>query len=696
MRITALVLCLMAAGLAPRAVAQYTQQGTLNPTGNSGLSDSYAISADGSTAIVGGPLENNQVGNATIYVRSNGVWSKQATGLMPNDAISLGHFGSSVALSADGNVAVIGANGEHGGNGGAWIFTRSNGTWMQFGSKLFGTGGVAGPAQGSSAAMSADGNTVLVGGAEDNFAQGAVWVFTRSGNGYTQQGLKLVGTGAAPGFVFQGSEVAISADGNTVISGARGDAGNTGAAWIFVRTGNTWNQQGAKLVGAGAAAISLQTISVALSADGNTAMIGHPLDSSLGAAWVFTRSGATWTQQGNKLTGTGADGKAQQGTSVALSGDGNTAVLGGPSDGPLKGAAWVFQRSGGTWTQQGSKLVGTGGFSFHGDRMAMTPDGSTLLVGGGADAWVFTGPPSAGPAPGSANPAAGSGGTQVFTFTFSDFSGWQHLTVVDVLINNALDGRQACYVAFQPTGSNAGSVFLVDDAGDAGGPYSGMQLPGTGVVNNSQCTITGAGSSAVTGGDTLTLTLAISFAPGFAGNKIFYTAAADAASNSGWQPLGTWNIPGPAVTGPAVMTLTNANASGLSQTYTFTFADSNGWQDLTVANVLINSAINGVGACYIAFLPAGANTGAVDLVDDQGDAAGPYSGMTLPGSGSVSNGQCTISGAGSSVMGSGTTVQLTLAVTFTPGFGGKRIVYAAAGSNTQNSGWQAVGTFAAR
>ena len=117
-----------------------------------------------------------------------------------------------------------------------------------------------------------------------------------------------------------------------------------------------------------------------------------------------------------------------------------------------------------------------------------------------------------------------------------------------------------------------------------------------------------------------------------------------------------------------------------------------GWQDITVANVLINSAINGVGACYIAFLPAGAGSGAIDLVDNAGDAAGPYQGLTLPSTSAVSNGQCTISGAGSSVTASGTTLQLTLAVTFTPGFGGNRIVYAAAGSATQNSGWQAIGT----
>ena len=87
-----------------------------------------------------------------------------------------------------------------------------------------------------------------------------------------------------------------------------------------------------------------------------------------GAAWVFTRSGATWTQQGGKLVGTGHIGEGEFahvgegefGASVALSGDGNTALIGGPGDDSGKGAAWVFTRSGSTWTQQGAKLTGTG------------------------------------------------------------------------------------------------------------------------------------------------------------------------------------------------------------------------------------------------------------------------------------------------------------------------------------------------
>jgi hypothetical protein len=77
------------------------------------------------------------------------------------------------------------------------------------------------------------------------------------------------------------------------------------------------------------------------------AIVGGYSDSSFaGAAWVFTRSSGVWSQQGSKLVGTGALGSAEQGYSVALSADGNTAIVGGPSDSSSVGATWVFTRSG--------------------------------------------------------------------------------------------------------------------------------------------------------------------------------------------------------------------------------------------------------------------------------------------------------------------------------------------------------------
>jgi hypothetical protein len=291
-------------------------------------------------------------------------------------------------------------------------------------------------------------------------------------------------------------------------------------------------------------------------------------------------------------------------------------------------------------------------------------------------------------------PGAGSGPSQTFTFAYSDSAGAQNLGVVNVLINNALDGRHACYIAFVPSGANSGSVFLVDDAGDAGGPYQGMTLPGTGSVQNSQCSIDGSASFAASSGNVLSLTLAIMFSPGFAGNSILYLSARDTASNnSGWQALGTWSVTGAAPpSGPSVSGMGPARSRSVNQPYTFTFNDSNGYQDVTVANVLINGAIDGRHACYLAFVPTSGTAGSLYLVDDAGDAGGPYSGMVIPGNGSVSNGQCTISGAGSSVSGNGNNLTLTLSIAFTQAFAGNQVFYLAARNNTLNSGWQASGS----
>jgi hypothetical protein len=167
-------------------------------------------------------------------------------------------------------------------------------------------------------------------------------VFTRSRGVWSQQGGKLVGTGAV-GDAQQGISVSLSGDGNTAFVGGNQDNNVVGAAWVFTRSRGVWSQQRGKLIGTGAVGSAGQGEFVSLSADGNTAIVGGPGDNNVvGAAWVFARSRGVWSQQGGKLVGTGAVGEAQQGISVSLSGDGNTAIVGGSFDGSFVGAAWVF------------------------------------------------------------------------------------------------------------------------------------------------------------------------------------------------------------------------------------------------------------------------------------------------------------------------------------------------------------------
>jgi hypothetical protein len=383
-------------GLGLHAECRRTQQGSkLAGTGALGNADqgcSVAVSADGNTAIVGGFGDNANAGAGWIFTRSEGVWSQQGSKLAGTSPIA--QQGCSVALSADGDTAILGGPADDSNVGAVWIFARNRGVWTQQGPKLVGTGGVGSAAQGASVSLSSDGNTAIVGGNLDNGGVGAAWIFTRSGGVWTQQGPKLVGTGAIEN-AGQGLCVSLSADGNTaVVVGPF-----TGGAWIFMRSGGVWTQQGAKLVGTGEVGNALQGWTVSLSADGKTSIVGGPGDnSSVGAVWIFMRSGGAWTQQGPKLAGTGAVGKAQQGWSVSLSPDGNTAIVGGPFDNSNVGAAWTFARDGGVWNQQGPKLVGTGavGFSQQSGSVSLSADGNTAVVGGDRDnsnagaAWFFT------------------------------------------------------------------------------------------------------------------------------------------------------------------------------------------------------------------------------------------------------------------------------------------------------------------
>ena len=241
-----------------------------------------------------------------------------------------GGQGSAVALSADGSTAIVGASYDSLYTGAAWVFTRNAGVWTQQGDRLVGSGAVSGSVQGTSVALSADGNTALVGG-------GGVWAFTRSGGVWTQQGGILTAVEA--------DSVALSSDGNTALVGSQNDGSTLGAAWVFTRSGGVWTQQGGKLVGTGAVGNHIyQGLSVGLSADGNTALVGgHGDDTYVGAAWVFTRTAGVWTQQGDKLVGAGV---VDQGRAAAISGDGKTAILCGENSNPFSGdgAAVVFTR----------------------------------------------------------------------------------------------------------------------------------------------------------------------------------------------------------------------------------------------------------------------------------------------------------------------------------------------------------------
>jgi len=390
----------------PLRIDPFFQQGAkltgAEESGKGQFGLNVALSSDGNTALIGGPFDNLQVGAAWVFTRSGTTWEQQGPKLTGGEESGKGRFGYAVALSSDGDTALIGGGGDNGEIGAAWVFTRTGVTWAQQGPKLTGAEESGKGHFGFRVALSADGNTALIGGPFDHAKVGAAWVFTRTGSKWEQQGAKLTG-GEETGEGEFGEGVALSGDGNTALIGGDADHAQAGAAWVFTRTGETWGQQGPKLTGSGEVGENGHFgFSVALSEDGNTALIGGGGDNGeVGAAWVFTRTESIWGQQA-KLTGVGEVGSGHFGYSVALSAEGNTALIGGLADNGEVGAAWVFTRSGSTWEQRGAKLTGAGesGKGLFGYGVALSADGNTALIGGADDkselgaAWVFVNVPA--------------------------------------------------------------------------------------------------------------------------------------------------------------------------------------------------------------------------------------------------------------------------------------------------------------
>ena len=263
---------------------------------------------------------------------------------------------------------------------------------------------------------------------------GAAYVYARSGSTWKQQAsVKASNTGAGDAF---GSSLALSSDGNTLavgafreasaatgINGNQADnsASNAGAVYVYTRSGSTWSQQ-AYVKASNTGADDAFGFSVALSSDGNTLVVGAPYEdsnatgingnqadnsaSSAGAVYVYARSGSTWSQQAYvKASNAGAGDRF--GSSVTLSGDGNilavgafreasnaTGINGDQADNSAlsAGAAYVYARSGSTWSQQAYvKASNARAGDFFGRSVALGGDGNTLAVGADGEASNATG-----------------------------------------------------------------------------------------------------------------------------------------------------------------------------------------------------------------------------------------------------------------------------------------------------------------
>jgi hypothetical protein len=427
--------------LKPSNTAKYNQFGYF-----------LAVSADGNTLAVGAPAESSNAkgingnqadqsalesGAVYLYVRKGGMWVQQAY-VKASNARAGAQFGSAVALSGDGNTLAVSSYLESGGakgvngnqtdyskdsSGAVYVFTRTAATWSQQ-AYLKASNAGDGDQFGFSVSLSANGNTLAVGAIEEGSkatgvngdqtdrsepGTGAAYVFTRGGATWSQQAyLKPDKEGLF------GYGIALSADGNTVAVGASNEG--PGAVYAFARKGTNWSQQG-HMMGVNAEEGDALGWSVAISGDGNTIVSGandedslltgvppndqggndRARDTSSGAAYVFVRSGTDWKQQvWLKATNTRKNDKF--GTSIAISGDGNTVAVGaqfaagtGASNGvngdpsnddmASSGSVYIYTRKGETWAPAAYvKAPNARGDAQFGVSVALSSDGRTLAA----------------------------------------------------------------------------------------------------------------------------------------------------------------------------------------------------------------------------------------------------------------------------------------------------------------------------
>lgn len=399
----------------------------------------WAIAVSGDTVAVGANDADIPFsffyGAVYVAIRTEVGWIEQAK-LTANDRGGFDGFGTAVAI--DGDTIVVGANGDDDlgpESGSAYVFVRNGSDWVQQ-QKLSPSDGAAGDQFGWSVAISGD--TAVIGAFRDDdhgLSTGSAYVFSRNGGSWAEQA-KLTAT---DGTAFDEFGFSVGVSGETALIGAISDSDNgsvSGSAYVYVRSGANWFEQ-AKLIASDGAAGDNFGWSLAIS--GDIAVIGARNDDDngpqSGSAYVFTYTGSTWTEQAKLIA---SDGAAfdQFGRKAALSE--NTAVLGafGRSDnGNRSGAAYVFRRSGSSWSEQ-AKLSASDGAAFDelGRSVAVATD--TAMIG----------------APGDDDNGSSSGSVYIFDLPNPVIAATEDLIAMVLSfnlqqgINNALDSKLSAVI----------------------------------------------------------------------------------------------------------------------------------------------------------------------------------------------------------------------------------------------------------
>jgi len=433
----------------PKSIAYI--KGSNTGKGNQ-FGSAVALSADGNTLAIGATNEDSAAkgvngvskdhavnsGAVYVYTRDNKGWKQQAY-LKASNTAGGAQFGNSLSLSADGSLLAVGSPGEASsatginGNqrddsmpdsGAAYVFARAGAAWSQQAYvKSSNTGGPdVGYQFGFAVSLSGDGSTLAVSETSDpsnatgiNGDQkntsaadsGAVFIFSHSGNTWSQQAYVKAGT-MTPGLLF-GYSLGLNGKGDTLGVGAYNDSGRRGAVYVFTRNNGTWSQQ-MRLLASNGQVGDYMGCSMAISDDGNTivsgtvedkyaqinAGAGRELLDSVGGAYVFVRAAGQWSQQAYVKAFNPREND-QFGWAVAISRDGNTIAIGShledsgakgvngdQSDASTEdsGAVYVYTRTGTTWTPTDYvKASNTKAAAEFGISVALNGDGKLLAVG---------------------------------------------------------------------------------------------------------------------------------------------------------------------------------------------------------------------------------------------------------------------------------------------------------------------------
>ncbi len=285
----------------------------------------------------------------------------------------------------------------------------------------------------------------------------------------------------------------------------------------------------------------------------------------------------------------------------------------------------------------------------------------------------------------SVAPSTGVGASQTFAVKYSSVNGYGYLSTLYALLNTSVSSGNGCDIQYRPA---MNQLYLFNDAGSA---LLGPVTPGVaGTLSNSRCTLN-AGTSSVSGSsNTLTVNVALSFAPAFGGLRTVYGYAVDKQNlNSGWKTLGNWTTSALQNIAPTADSVTPSSGAGTSQTFAFKYSSVNGYPYLSTLYALFNTALSSGNGCDIQYRVA---SNQLYLFNDTGSA---LLGPVTPGvAGTLSNSQCTLNAGTSSVSGSLNTLTVNAAVSFSPAFIGTKTVYGyAVDKQNLNSGWKTLGSW---